>query len=45
MFSLLGMECIGACDMVPCALVNGTQYNKLTISRIDELINECKEEG
>ncbi len=45
MFSLLGMECIGACDMAPCALVNGTQYNKLTISRIDELLNECKEEG
>lgn len=45
MFSLLGMECIGACDMAPCALLNGTQYNKLTISRIDELISECKEEG
>tara|TARA_B100001964_G_C14152626_1_gene562783 strand:- start:132 stop:665 length:534 start_codon:yes stop_codon:yes gene_type:complete len=45
MFSLLGMECIGACDMAPCALVNGTQYNKLTISRIDELLSECKEEG
>jgi NADH-quinone oxidoreductase E subunit len=44
-FSLLGMECIGACDMAPCALVNGTQYNKLTISRIDELLSECKEEG
>ncbi len=44
MFSLLGMECIGACDMAPCALINGTQYNKLTISKIDELVSECKEE-
>ena len=44
MFSLLGMECIGACDNAPCALVNGKQYDKLTISRIDELIQECKEE-
>jgi NADH-quinone oxidoreductase subunit E len=44
MFSLLGMECIGACDMAPCALVNGTQYNKLTISKIDALLNECREE-
>jgi NADH-quinone oxidoreductase subunit E len=45
MFSLLGMECIGACDMAPCALVSGTQYNKLTISKIDELVSKCKEEG
>ena len=45
MFSISGMECIGACDMAPCALVNGTQYNKLTISRIDELLGECREEG
>ena len=43
MFSLLGMECIGACDMAPCALVNETQHNKLTISRIDELLSECRE--
>jgi NADH-quinone oxidoreductase subunit E len=43
MFSLLGMECIGACDMAPCALVNGKQYDKLTISRIDDLVSECKE--
>ena len=45
MFSLLGMECIGACDMAPCALVNGKQYDKLTISRIDELVSECREEA
>lgn len=44
LFSLLGMECIGACDMAPCALINGTQYNKLTISKIDELVSECKED-
>lgn len=45
LFSLLGMECIGACDNAPCALVNGKQYDKLTISKIDELILECMEEG
>jgi NADH-quinone oxidoreductase E subunit len=44
MFSLLGLECIGACDNAPCALVNGKQYDKLTISKIDKIVSECCEE-
>ena len=44
-FSLLGMECIGACDNAPCALVNGKQYNKLSISMVDELIEDCCKES
>ncbi len=43
MFSLLGMECIGSCDNAPCALVNGKQYNKLTISKVDEIVDACCE--
>ncbi|MBC8309402.1 MAG: NAD(P)H-dependent oxidoreductase subunit E [Planctomycetes bacterium] len=43
-FSLLGMECIGSCDNAPCALVNGKQYNKLTISKVDEILSTCSEE-
>ncbi|MBT5409198.1 MAG: NAD(P)H-dependent oxidoreductase subunit E [Phycisphaerales bacterium] len=42
LFSILGMECIGACDNAPCALVNGKQYDKLTIAKIDEIMNECR---
>jgi NADH-quinone oxidoreductase E subunit len=45
LFSLLGMECIGACDNAPCALINGKQFDKLTISKIDEIVSECREEG
>ena len=45
LFSLLGLECIGACDNAPCALINGKQFDKLTISKIDEIVSECREEG
>lgn len=45
MFSLLGMECLGSCDNAPCALVNGKQFNNLSISEVDELVTECKNNG
>lgn len=44
-FTLLGMECIGACDNAPCALVNGKQYNKLSISKVDELIDRLSKKS
>ena len=43
-FTLLGMECIGSCDNAPCALVNGKQYNNLSISMVDELVDRLSEE-
>ncbi len=44
-FTLLGMECIGSCDNAPCALVNGTQYNNLSISKVDELVDKLSNEA
>lgn len=44
-FTLLGMECIGSCDNAPCALVNGKQYNNLSISMVDEIIDSLSEEA
>ena len=44
-FTLLGMECIGSCDNAPCALINGTQYNKLSISMIDDIVDGLREEA
>jgi NADH-quinone oxidoreductase subunit E len=44
LFSILGMECLGSCDNAPCALVNGKQYDKLSISKIDELVSKCRED-
>ena len=45
MFSLLGMECLGSCNNAPCALMNGKQFNNLSISEVDELVTECKNNG
>jgi len=42
-FTLLGIECIGSCDNAPCALVNGKQYNNLSISMVDELVDTLSE--
>jgi NADH:ubiquinone oxidoreductase subunit E len=44
-FTLLGMECIGSCDFAPCALINGKQYNNLSISMVDEIVNRLREES
>ena len=42
--ALLGMECIGACDMAPCALINGKQYNNLSVSMVDEIVDKLSKE-
>jgi NADH:ubiquinone oxidoreductase subunit E len=44
-FTLLGMECIGACDYAPCALINGKQYNNLSISMVDEIVDRLSEDA
>jgi NADH-quinone oxidoreductase subunit E len=38
-FTLLTLECLGACDGAPCALVNDDRYDNLTIAEIDEILN------
>ncbi|MCZ6836897.1 MAG: NADH-quinone oxidoreductase subunit NuoE [Planctomycetota bacterium] len=38
-FTLLAMECLGACEGAPCALVNDDRHDNLTIKQIDELID------
>jgi NADH-quinone oxidoreductase subunit E len=37
-FTLLALECLGACEGAPCALINDDRHDNLTIERIDELI-------
>ena len=43
-FTLLAMECLGSCDNAPCALVNGKQYNNLSVSMVDEIIDKLSKE-
>jgi len=41
-FTLLAMECLGACEGAPCALINGDRYDNLTIESIDQLLENLK---
>lgn len=38
-FTLLALECLGACDGAPCALVNDDRYDNLTIEKIDRILD------
>lgn len=42
-FTLLAMECLGACEGAPCALINGDRHDNLTIEKIDRLLDELPE--
>ena len=37
-FTLLAMECLGACDGAPCMLINGKLHENLTIKQVDEVV-------
>jgi NADH:ubiquinone oxidoreductase subunit E len=41
-FTLLAMECLGACEGAPCALINDERYDNLTIDSIDQLLENLK---
>ncbi|MBC8522682.1 NAD(P)H-dependent oxidoreductase subunit E [PVC group bacterium] len=43
-FTLLAMECIGSCDNAPCALINGKQYNNISVSMVDDIIDGLRKE-
>lgn len=38
-FTLLALECLGACEGAPCALVNDDRHDNLTISSLDKIID------
>ncbi len=42
MFTLLTMECLGSCDTAPVALFNDVLHERLTVERVDQLIDEAK---
>ena len=41
-FTLLALECLGSCDTAPCALVGDKRCDNLTISALDEIIDELE---
>ena len=38
-FTLLALECLGACEGAPCALINDDRHDNLSIEKIDQLID------
>src|ERR1035437_7246534 len=41
-FTLLPISCLGDCDNAPVMIVNNDHFNKLTIEKIDELLEHYK---
>jgi len=42
-FTLLAMECLGACDLAPVMLVNGKLHENLTMQKVDQIIDALPE--
>lgn len=40
-FTLLAMECLGSCDTAPVALFNDKLHEKLTVEKVDALIDQA----
>src|SRR5918998_3174468 len=38
-FTLVELECLGACEQAPCALVNETLHGDLTVETLDQIIS------
>ena len=41
-FTLLPVSCLGDCDNAPAMMINDDHYNRLTIEKIDELLQRYK---
>jgi NADH-quinone oxidoreductase subunit E len=44
-FTLMTVECIGACDGAPAILINGRLYERVTWERLEALLDELPEDA
>lgn len=44
LFSLEVQTCIGGCGQAPVIAINGDFFGKLTLEKLDELINSCRKQ-
>jgi len=44
-FTLITMECLGSCDTAPVALFNDVLHERLTIERVEQLVDEVRRGG
>jgi NADH-quinone oxidoreductase subunit E len=42
LFTLLPIGCLGACDKAPVMMIDDTLYVELTVSKLDEILNQYK---
>ena len=45
MFTLSALRCIGACSIAPAVNINGKVYPKMTVEKVQELVNEYRQMG
>ena len=45
MFTLSALRCIGACSIAPAVNINGKVYPKMTVDKVQELVNEYRKMG
>ena len=45
MFTLSALRCIGACSIAPAVNINGKVYPKMTVGKVQELVDEYKKLG
>ena len=43
-FTLVELECLGACELAPAALVNEVLYEKLTPDKLDEVVSNLPDD-
>jgi len=43
-FTLVELECLGACGTAPAALVNDVLHEELTVEKLDQIIRELPED-
>ena len=45
MFTLSALRCIGACSIAPAVNINGKVYPKMTVGKVQELVEEYRKMG
>ncbi len=42
-FTLITMQCLGACDFAPAMLIDGTLYKTVSVAELDEILAKVKD--
>ena len=45
LFTLSALRCIGACSIAPAVSINGKVYPKMTVGKVQEVVDEYRKLG